>query len=926
MEMVDRKPMINNESLIQTQLNRVQGEIELRNVKFSYPARPGVHIFEHFSLIIPSGKTVALVGGSGSGKSTVVSLIERFYDPISGEILVDGHDIKTLQLRWLRAQMGLVNQEPSLFATSIHENILYGKQLSSFEEVESAAKAADAHNFIIRLPDGYKTQVGDRGVQLSGGQKQRVAIARAMLKNPTILLLDEATSALDAESERVVQDALDKIMLGRTTLVIAHRLSTVQNADYIAVVQHGRVVEVGSHKDLIFKHDGVYAALVHLQEMTKGQTGTEIQCVSRGNSTERQSQNCESQRLDEESTRFGILRLSPSSQRDSPNHQSSTAADRINEKAFEATDKIKTSKSYIWRLMKLNAPEWPYGLMGIIGAMLAGLLNPFFGLTIGQILHLYYEPDNGHMKGEIQKYTLRFVGAGAATFIVYFLEHYFFGVTGENLTKRVREMMLTAILRNELGWFDREESSSTQVTSHLASDAANVRAAVGDRISIIVQNLTLVAAAFISAFIIQWRLAIVVLTTFPLLVGSAIGEQLFLKGFAGDIAKAHHRATMLAGEAVSNIRTVAAFNAEEKVVQLVSQELVGPKRTAMLRGHATGLVFGLSSLLMFWSYGLGLWYGAVLVTHGEAKFGDVMKSFFVLIMTALAVAETIALTPEIVKSGQALASVFEILDRESKINPEDPQSEHVNNVKGDVEFRNVEFHYPSRPGVTIFKGLTLKVNSGHSLALVGTSGSGKSTVIALIERFYDPVSGHVMIDGKDIRRMNLKSLRKHIGLVQQEPALFATNIYENILFGREGASESEVMEAAKAANAHNFISALRDGYKTHVGERGVQLSGGQKQRVAIARAVLMNPAILLLDEATSALDAESEHIVQEALDRLMQGRTSIVVAHRLSTIINANKIAVLEDGIIIEQGSHSDLIRKHDGAYSKLIKLQHMGS
>ncbi|KAJ7564262.1 hypothetical protein O6H91_02G010100 [Diphasiastrum complanatum] len=301
-----------------------------------------------------------------------------------------------------------------------------------------------------------------------------------------------------------------------------------------------------------------------------------------------------------------------------------------------------------------------------------------------------------------------------------------------------------------------------------------------------------------------------------------------------------------------------------------------------------------------------------------------MKSFLVITMTALAVAETIALTPEIVKSGQALASVFEILDRESRINPEDPQGEHVDNVKGDVELRNVEFHYPSRPEVTIFKRLTLEVHSGQSLALVGSSGSGKSSVIALIERFYDPVSGYVLIDGKDIRRMNLKSLRKHIGLVQQEPALLATNIYENILFGKEGASESEVIEAAKTANAHNFISALPDGYKTYVGEGGVQLSGGQKQRVAIARAVLKNPAILLLDEATSALDALSEHIVQETLNRSMQGRTSIIIAHRLSTITNANKIAVLEDGIIIEQGSHSDLIRKQDGAYSKLIKLQHI--
>ncbi|KAJ7294789.1 hypothetical protein O6H91_11G093700 [Diphasiastrum complanatum] len=747
-----------------------------------------------------------------------------------------------------------------------------------------------------------------------------------MLKNPVILLLDEATSALDAESEHVVQDALNKIMLGRTTIIVAHRLSTVRNADYIPVLQQGKVVELGRHDDLIMKQDGAYALLVRLQEKATVQADTESQCVSGGGSPKRRSHNHECGGSDEGQKHIETRQLSLSKQRHSSYDKPSMAPDGSIKKAVRANIKIKTTKSYTWRLMKINAPEWPYGLMGTIGAILAGLINPIYAILMGQILHVYYDPDHGRMQREIQKSALIFSGVGVLGSLFLFTMHYFFGIIGENLTKRVREMMLAAMLRNEVGWFDREENNSSEMASRLASSAASVRVAVGDRICIIVQNVSLVVTACAVAFTINWRLTIVFLLVFPLLVGSAIVQNLFLKGFAGDIAKAHDRATMLAGEAISNIRTIAAFNAQEKVVQLVSQALIGPKHSITRRGHAAGLGYGLAALLMFWSYGLTLWYGAVLVRDGKATYGDITKCFFVVLLTASAVSSTVSFTPDMVKSGQALKSVFEILDRESENNTEHDQGEHVNAVKGDVKLKNVEFHYPSRPKVHIFRSLTISVNSGQSLALVGASGSGKSSVIALIGRFYDPVSGHVLIDGKDIRKLNLRSLRKHIGLVQQEPAFFASTIYENILFGKDDASESEIIEAAKAANAHEFISALPDGYKTHVGERGVQLSGGQKQRVAIARAVLKNPAILLLDEATSALDSESESMVQKALDGLMQARTTIVVAHRLSTIRNANKIAVLEAGTIIEQGSHSELIGQHESAYSRLIKLQHDGT
>ncbi|KAF5471984.1 hypothetical protein F2P56_008740 [Juglans regia] len=282
--------------------------------------------------------------------------------------------------------------------------------------------------------------------------------------------------------------------------------------------------------------------------------------------------------------------------------------------------------------------------------------------------------------------------------------------------------------------------------------------------------------------------------------------------------------------------------------------------------------------------------------------------------------ETLAMAPDLLKGNQMVASVFEVMDRKTEVLGD--VGEELMTVEGTIELRGVQFSYPSRPEVLIFKDFNLRVRSGKSMALVGQSGSGKSSVISLILRFYDPTAVRVMIDGKDIKKLKIKSLRRHIGLVQQEPTLFATSIYENILYGKEGASESEVIEATKLANAHTFVSSLPEGYSTKVGERGVQLSGGQRQRVAIARAILKNPEILLLDEATSALDVESERVVQQALDRLMKNRTTIVVAHRLSTIKNADQISVLHDGKIIEQGTHSSLIENKNGAYYKLINIQ----
>ncbi|PIN11524.1 Multidrug/pheromone exporter, ABC superfamily [Handroanthus impetiginosus] len=918
---IDHKPCVERNTESGLELESITGQLELKNVDFAYPSRPETRVLNNFCLTVRAGKTIALVGSSGSGKSTVVALIERFYDPTSGQVLLDGHDIKTLQLRWLRQQIGLVSQEPALFATTIKENILLGRPDASLIEIEEASRVANAHSFIVKLPDGYDTQVGERGMQLSGGQKQRIAIARAMLKNPSILLLDEATSALDSESEKLVQEALDRFMIGRTTLVIAHRLSTIRKADLVAVIQQGSVFEIGAHEELIAKgENGMYAKLIRMQEAAHEAA---LSSARRSSARPSSARNSVSSPIITRNSSYG---RSPYSRRlsDFSTSDFSLTIDAAYPSYRLEKLPFKEQASSFWRLAKMNSPEWTYALFGSIGSIICGSLSAFFAYVLSAVLSVYYNPDHAYMIRQIEKYCYLLIGVSSAALIFNTLQHFFWDVVGENLTKRVREKMLAAVLKNEMAWFDQEENESSRIAARLALDANNVRSAIGDRISVIMQNSALMLVACTAGFVLQWRLALVLIAVFPVVVAATVLQKMFMNGFSGDLEAAHAKATQLAGEAVSNVRTVAAFNSESKIVGLVISSLQPPLRRCFWKGQIAGSGYGIAQFLLYASYALGLWYASWLVKHGISDFSKTIRVFMVLMVSANGAAETLTLAPDFIKGGRAMRSVFALLDRRTEIDPDDPDAAPVpDRFRGEVEFKHVDFSYPSRPDILIFRDLNLRARAGKTLALVGPSGSGKSSVVALIQRFYEPSSGRVIIDGKDIRKYNLQSLRRHIAVVPQEPCLFATTIYENIAYGHESATESVVIEAANLANAHKFISSLPDGYNTFVGERGVQLSGGQKQRIAVARAFLRKSEIMLLDEATSALDAESERCIQEALDRACAGKTTIVVAHRLSTIRNAHVIAVLDDGKVAEQGSHSHLLKNYpDGIYARMIQLQ----
>ncbi|KAK1383713.1 ABC transporter [Heracleum sosnowskyi] len=908
LEVMNRIPKIDSDSVEGEVLENVAGEVEFKHIEFAYPSRPESVIFKDLNLKIPAGKALALVGGSGSGKSTVIALLQRFYAPIGGEILVDGVSIEKLQLKWLRSQMGLVSQEPALFATSIKENILFGKEDGSLEEVIGAAKAANAHNFISQLPQGYDTQVGERGIQMSGGQKQRIAIARAIIKAPRILLLDEATSALDSKSEHVVQEALDKASVGRTTIIIAHRLSTIRNVDLVAVVQDGEIRETGSHRDLIQDSDSLYSTLVHLQHTKK----ISVALFASTNSTSYNVSSISNIDINSKSCR----RLSMISQSSSAN---SREGEYVSVDQKNSSDKILLVPSFK-RLLAHNIPEWRQAVLGSFGAILFGAIQPIYSFTMGSMVSVYFLADNGKIEEKTRMYALCFMGLAVFSLTVNVIQHYNFAVMGEYLTKRIRERMLSKILTFEIGWFDQDENSSGAVCSRIAKDANVVRSLVGDRMALVVQTLSAVMMAFIMGLTIAWRLAIVMMAVQPLVIACYYCKRILLKKMSAKAIKSQDQTSKLAAEAVTNLRTVAAFSSQARILKMLERAQEGPRRETARQSWYAGLGLGISQSLMSCTWALDYWYGGKLLSDGVINSRAFFETFMVLVSSGRVIADAGSMTNDLAKGSDAVGSVFAILDRYTLIEPESPSGHKPGRVTGNIELLDVDFAYPARPDAVIFAGFTINIESGKSTALVGQSGSGKSTIIGLIQRFYDPLKGSVKIDGKDIRSFHLRSLRKHIALVSQEPTLFAVTIRENITYGAsEETDEMEIIEAAKAANAHDFITGLKDGYDTLCGDRGSQLSGGQKQRIAIARAILKNPAVLLLDEATSALDSQSEEVVQNALEHVMVGRSSVVVAHRLSTIQSCDTIAVLDKGKLVEKGTHSALLAEGPtGAYYTL--------
>ncbi|KAH7150159.1 ABC transporter [Dactylonectria estremocensis] len=924
---IDRESPLDPFSESGERLEELQGSIRLKNIKHIYPSRPEVVVMDDVTLEVPAGKTTALVGASGSGKSTIVGLIERFYEPIGGTVFLDGHDITTLNLRWMRQQISLVGQEPTLFSTTIFQNIKHGligtKHEQASEEAQralviEAARKANAHDFITGLPEGYETNVGTRGFLMSGGQKQRIAIARAIASDPKILLLDEATSALDTKSEGVVQAALEAASESRTTIVIAHRLSTIRNAHNIVVMASGKIVEQGTHDELL-QRKGQYAALVDAQNIAQ-QTDIEddntsldddekaIQPIGEGSFSKEIG-------IPEETTINKLRRFSTT--------YSATNIDQ----ELGIQDKKEHS---LWILTKFiasfNRKEALLMVIGFFFSVICGGATPTQAVLLAKAISTLSTPitpaTQAQIKHDSDFWAAMYFMLAGVLLLAYIAHGVLFAKCSERLIHRARSATFRAILRQDICFFDLEKNTSGALTSFLSTKTADLAGLSGVTLGTLLMVTTTLLAGLIVGIAIGWKLALVCTSTVPILLACGYFRLWMLSHYDRRCKNSYVESASYASEAVSSIRTIASLTREEDILRQYQKSLAEQQQASLISVSKSTLLFALSESFTFLIFALCFWYGGTLIAKGQYSMFQFFVCFASVIFSAQSAGAVFTYAGDMSKAYTAAQELKELLDREPKIDTWSQEGESVTRIEGHIEFRDVHFRYPTRLDQPVLRGIDLDIRPGQYVALVGASGCGKSTSISLLERFYNPIKGGVFIDGKDISTLNVNNYRALVALVSQEPTLYQGTVRENILLGTsEVVSDSTIERACRDANIHDFIISLPDGLETTVGSKGALLSGGQKQRIAIARALIRDPKILLLDEATSALDSESEHVVQAALDKAAKGRTTIAVAHRLSTIQRADVIFVFDQGRIVERGTHSELLRKN-GYYAELVNLQ----
>lgn len=907
---------------------------------------------DEVTLRFPHGKHTAIVGASGSGKSTITSLIARLYDPSSGSVLIDGRDIRDINVRYLRSCIGLVDQEPFLLSRSILENIALGLANSEYEDVllssslpdvvsavhlgenieaamerqpllvkdvigkvRHAACLANADEFIHNMEHGYASLVGMKGCALSGGQRQRIALARALIKNPKILLLDEATASLDSAAEQCIQVALKDVLRGRTTVTVAHKLSTIKDADNIIVLSNGKVVEQGPHSQLL-ELNGAYAAMIASQKVHA------------------------SSPIDPES-----IETSPSS---SLAVSDLTKTDAMMEKPLAKGGVTEsqpledhTSGSIAKQLSALALSQRLFIILGFVACIMAGGSYTgeavIFGHTLG-----HFDPCQGAAKirstGNLA--GLIFFVIGLVAFSANVVGGSSFGRVSEKLIYNVRLLVFRSLLDQEVLWHNSGGRSPAMLLQYFTRDASALAGLSGTTVGTLVTILVNLVASIILTHVIAWKIAIVLLATLPVLLGSGIMRLKALAKFHNRHQAVYATSIGLTVEAVESIKIVVSLSLEPYFLEAYKRSLTEPYKASFLEIAYTNFwlatAFSVSNLI----YALAYWWGSQRIAAGEYTQTEFFIVLPALLFSAQSCGQMFALAPDLSGARTAairLVALLKMAHSTLTLPTPDWERSDCANEKGEpklqmikpsisdpsaptalsgkpIRFQDVCFRYPNRPAKAL-SGVSIDIASGQFCALVGPSGAGKSTIISLLERFYMPISGRILVNGRLIDRTGATAYRSDVALVPQDNVLFDGSIRFNIALGARPdheATDEEIETACRLANIHDMVSALPRGYDTQCGTTVDQFSGGQRQRMCIARALIRQPSLLLLllDEPTSALDAESETHFQNTLSSIRGKMTIIAVAHRLHTIQRADRIFLIEDGRCVDQGTHLDLLQR----------------
>ncbi|KAK1990967.1 ABC transporter [Colletotrichum falcatum] len=926
-------------------------DIVFEDVTFEYPSRAGVKVLNSLNFRIQPGQNIALVGPSGSGKSTIVGLLERWYSlreqhalprvvedqasdkphnetvecvneelkslimpNLSGAISVGGVNLEDLDLKWWRAQVGLVQQEPFLFNNTIFNNVangLIGTQWENESEtvkrelVRDACQESYAHEFICRLPDGYDTQVGDGGAKLSGGQKQRLAIARSIIKKPRIIILDEATSAIDAKSEKIVQAALDRVTQGRTTITIAHRLSTIKKADNIVVLQRGQAVEQGTHQSLLSDPSSVYSSLVRAQELhlsTPGKSSSDASASASGLDSEME----EKVYADHE-------------------HRPSTAFTDASED--DVSHKSRGLVRSFGKLLYERKANWTSYVAVILSCMATAAGTPIQAWLFSKVLSVFLLTGD-ELKREADFWGLMWFALAGGAGLAYVAQCWIGLRLQYFVSAEYKKQYLTDMLHQHLSFFDDDTNSHGALSARISGDAKLLEELLGLNLAMLLSGVFTVIGCVTIALIFGWKLGLVAMfITMPIMLGAGLWKYRHEVQFDQMNMAVFGESSQFATEAIGAIRTVSSLGMESIINARYEKLLRGHILAARRKAQWTAVLYGFADSVSLGCQALVFWYGGRLLASGEYSMEAFFVCFMAIIQGAEASSQILAVAPSAAQAAAAADRILDVRESADVGQAAIRGTEEIAGAEGGVrvELRDVHFKYPTRD-VVVFEGLNLTIEQGQYAAFVGPSGCGKTTIISLLERFYDLGKGHgsILCNGVNIHDLDVYDYRQNISLVAQEPIMFRGTVRDNILFGIEdpsSISDERIHEVCIDAFIHDFIVSLPEGYDTDVGAKGVSISGGQKQRIAIARALIREPKLLLLDEATSALDSESEKIVQAAFERARDGRTVVAVAHRLSTIQNADVIFVFSEGRVVEKGSHHELIRKQ-GVYWEMCQSQ----